>query len=174
MMPIKPVLVLLALVTAMLLGVSYSRHLRQQKVADCTYRVLQSRIERSIGEWAKSEKVLAADPDCARTDSGRMEHANWLLDQGRVVPAEAAFAEETRRQPGTAEAWARWGQSLALLGKRDQAIQALQHSLLLNPGDSVATSRLHDLTHPGDPGSAGRGHGGGRRLPFRRGRQMSR
>ena len=145
MMVLKPVLGLLALGTAVFLGVSYSRHLQEQKASACRDLVLESGIDRHVGEWAKAEKRLAADPDCARSDVGRLEHANWLLDQGRVVPAEAAFAEETQRQPGTAEAWTRWGQSLALLGKREQATQALRHALTLRPGDSMATARLHEL-----------------------------
>lgn len=66
-----------------------------------------------------------------------------LYQAGRFEEAEAAFADATRRQPGSAEAWSGLGHAAAARLEHGRAVEAFRRAIALGAGAEEAAIRLN-------------------------------
>ena len=92
------------------------------------------------GAAALYEKALAIDPEYA---DAHFNLGNIHKRKGRIAEANDRYARAQASGPGRVDAWTENGKALALEGRYDQAIAALDKALAIDPADPAA--RMHRL-----------------------------
>lgn len=85
------------------------------------------------------QQTLEADPS---RPGVRVPLGDLYLEAEDYAAAEGLYHEAARREPGSARAQERWGESLLLLGRGEEAIQPLRTALRIEPERMSASSLL--------------------------------
>lgn len=111
----------------------------------CAQELQVATRARLEGRWDAAQEALGKDIQCLRSEAGQKERAEWLLAQARVTEAETVFSEFTQRYPENPEGWGRWGYTLALLQRDNEARSALERAQHLSPNNAEVRDHLKAL-----------------------------
>jgi tetratricopeptide (TPR) repeat protein len=92
--------------------------------------------------YEKVEEVLKKDP---KSPAALLEKGRFLLADGKIADANAIAAQLVKQDASSAASQFLYGLTLRANGSRDEAVQAFQAALKLNPGSTPAVLHLADL-----------------------------
>jgi len=147
-------------------------------------KLRKASLSMRTGKWGEANRLLAEaaalDPDFAEAHLGRGQVLNILGDEeGRDACYQAALKALDKRlasTPDNPEVIAIRGFVMALCGRRDESVKALQDAIKRNPRNTQATSLLANLDKavaswhrkPGPPPAPRGAPGGGPALKWSR------